>query len=276
MYNSNTNNTLTQDQRHVLDNYISQYNSTTQQIDRLQDRLETINHNMFLLTQNLHNNNPNNRNHETQQPSNYLSPRRNNVYNYSRLPRTGRNRENNNSNLLNETFYTFLNTFVPVRASEQQIRNSTRLILFSEIENPINTTCPITLTNFQNNELVTQICGCGHIFNTESLNTWFNEHVQCPTCRYDIRNYNLTQNQRENNNETSLPTDISENETPRINTQQHASLETNPPSSFERLTETIFDSLFPLHNSQNNNTNLPSIRMHVVIDPSFNIIQEMI
>lgn len=78
---------------------------------------------------------------------------------------------------------------VPVYPSLDQINNGTRRVLYSNIENPLNSSCPITLENFNNDDNVTQILGCGHIFNHDSLNSWFRNHVRCPVCRYDIRNY---------------------------------------------------------------------------------------
>uniref|UniRef100_A0A6C0CSW7 RING-type domain-containing protein n=1 Tax=viral metagenome TaxID=1070528 RepID=A0A6C0CSW7_9ZZZZ len=78
---------------------------------------------------------------------------------------------------------------VPVYPTRVQINNGTRRVLYSNIENPLNSSCPITLENFDDADNVTQILGCGHIFNHESLNSWFRNHVRCPVCRYDIRNY---------------------------------------------------------------------------------------
>jgi hypothetical protein len=78
---------------------------------------------------------------------------------------------------------------VPVYPSLDQINNGTREVLYSNIENQLNSSCPITLENFNNDDNVTQILGCGHIFNHDSLNSWFRNHVRCPVCRYDIRNY---------------------------------------------------------------------------------------
>jgi hypothetical protein len=78
---------------------------------------------------------------------------------------------------------------VPVYPTRDQINNGTRRVLYSNIENPLNSSCPITLENFDDADNVTQILGCGHIFNHESLNSWFRNHVRCPVCRYDIRNY---------------------------------------------------------------------------------------
>lgn len=78
---------------------------------------------------------------------------------------------------------------VAVYPTHDQINNGTRQVLYSNIENPLNSSCPITLENFNNDDNVTQILGCGHIFNEDSLQSWFRNHVRCPVCRYDIRNY---------------------------------------------------------------------------------------
>lgn len=78
---------------------------------------------------------------------------------------------------------------VAVYPSRDQINNGTRRVLYSNIENPLNSSCPITLENFDDADNVTQILGCGHIFNHNSLTSWFRNHVRCPVCRYDIRNY---------------------------------------------------------------------------------------
>lgn len=78
---------------------------------------------------------------------------------------------------------------VAVYPSQEQINNGTRRVLYSNIDNPLNSSCPITLENFDDADNVTQILGCGHIFNHESLTSWFRNHVRCPVCRYDIRNY---------------------------------------------------------------------------------------
>jgi hypothetical protein len=66
-------------------------------------------------------------------------------------------------------------------------RNITQRI-FSEIENPINTTCPIELYRFEPSSLVSQINHCGHIFDRVGINQWFNRSTRCPICRYDLIN----------------------------------------------------------------------------------------
>jgi hypothetical protein len=74
--------------------------------------------------------------------------------------------------------------------TQTQIEAATRIVRYSDILNPNNTTCPISLTSFNDSDYVTIIRHCGHIFNTTEFNTWFRSNCRCPICRYDIRNYN--------------------------------------------------------------------------------------
>jgi hypothetical protein len=78
---------------------------------------------------------------------------------------------------------------VPVFPSTAQIREGTRNVTFSSLENPVNETCPISLNDFQPLELVTQIRGCGHIFGRTLIWNWFLSSCCCPVCRFDIRTY---------------------------------------------------------------------------------------
>ena len=55
--------------------------------------------------------------------------------------------------------------------------------IFSDIYNPLNTECPITLVPFESNSEVAQINVCGHIFVRSELAQWFQENTNCPTCR---------------------------------------------------------------------------------------------
>ena len=110
------------------------------------------------------------------------------------------NLDNNNINENINIIDTFSNNFihlletyylpVMVRPSDRQIELSTRKLLYKDIIDPVNESCPISMENFNPNDNVTQILYCGHIFKTGLLNYWFREHVICPICRYDIRNYN--------------------------------------------------------------------------------------
>jgi hypothetical protein len=78
---------------------------------------------------------------------------------------------------------------VPIRPSETVLNNATRRVQYANIVRPLNTSCPITLERFEDSNEITQILGCGHIFNSTGINSWFRNNVRCPVCRYDIRNY---------------------------------------------------------------------------------------
>jgi hypothetical protein len=97
------------------------------------------------------------------------------------------NPRNTNTNL-NRFLLNFYDN-VPVYPSREQINNGTREVLFSRVQNPLNMSCPITLETFDENDTITQILGCGHLFNSINLSSWFRNNVRCPVCRYDIRNY---------------------------------------------------------------------------------------
>ena len=70
--------------------------------------------------------------------------------------------------------------------TQEQIANSTTTVEFSSIQNPINTECPIRLETFRQNDMVTQIRHCGHIFESTELINWFRTNTRCPVCRYDL------------------------------------------------------------------------------------------
>ena len=96
------------------------------------------------------------------------------------------------SQSLRENLNTTLGSFfdpVVVNPTPSQIELSTRNVRYCDIVTPINRSCPITLENFNDSDMVTVIRFCGHIFNTEHLHRWFTTTCRCPVCRYDIRNY---------------------------------------------------------------------------------------
>jgi hypothetical protein len=125
---------------------------------------------------------------------------------------------------------------VPIIPTREQILNATREIQFGEIENPINTTCPISLETFQESDIVTQILHCVHNFNTRQLNTWFQSNVRCPMCRYDIREY-----ENEPATETSEIFDISNNLHERARQSQRRLFSQTPP--FESTINNIASNL---------------------------------
>ena len=182
---------------------------------------------------------------------------------------------------LNSNYSQLLQNFlqpIEVFPTQSQIEISTRVVRFNDIISPRNRSCPISLENFNDTDLVTVIRFCGHIFNTDELNTWFRSNCRCPVCRYDIRtfNSNLTPglfddaNRNENSLEqiynsnlerSELSNSNSTHSTPLINRFLN-NLETQENEIINLFTDlsgnlfnniTNSDSLLRLFNSVNNN-----------------------
>jgi len=128
-------------------------------------------------------------------------------------------------------------TNVPVYPTEEQINAATQNILFDEIENPLNSSCPIFLDPFQPEDTVIQIRYCRHNFTEASLRSWFRSNVGCPVCRYDIRNYNVDTNDSsvEEDNENNKNNDNDVNSSSNSNNQRmsHRYLALEPESADE-------------------------------------------
>ena len=163
---------------------------------------------------------------------------------------------------------------VPIIPTRQQIVSATREIQFGDIENPINTTCPISLETFQESDTITQILHCGHNFNTRQLNTWFQSNVRCPMCRYDIREYNNNINESLNinsdNNDLDATLETTQETHPAQSPQPTASTNTaSIGNNSERRTRTtprrIFSDTPSFETSFNNvASNLSSIAMNTI------------
>jgi hypothetical protein len=163
-------------------------------------------------TNNLHNssNNLYNSSNNLHNSSNNLYDVSNNLYDVS-----------NNRVPFLFTYSTILpnNNFldsVNISPNNQQINIATRNLMYCDIMNPVNTSCPISLEPFNDSSRVTMIRHCRHIFNTESLSIWFRTNCRCPICRYDIRDYNTQ------SDETNINI-LSENNASNTGTSQNAS-----------------------------------------------------
>jgi len=146
-----------------------------------------------------------------------------------------RNRRNNVSGS-NEIFTQILNNFmqpVEIYPTHSQIETATRRVRYCDIARPINTACPISMEDFNDNDMVMVIRHCGHIFNPEQLMNWFRTNCRCPVCRYDIRTYNtgspsefFNNNLSLNNSSSSIIVDTSSNNVER-NTDQNTLITEN-------------------------------------------------
>lgn len=77
---------------------------------------------------------------------------------------------------------------VVIYPTQTQIDIATRRVRYRDIVTPRNIACPISMVDFNDNDIVTVIRHCGHVFATDQLNIWFATHCTCPVCRFDVRN----------------------------------------------------------------------------------------
>ena len=142
--------------------------------------------------------NVNNRQHNNRQHNNNIQT------NYSNRPNYHRNRQNYiNNPTINNLFHTFFDP-IEIFPTPSQIEIATRVVRFGDIIRPLNTSCPISLDNFNDNDQVLMIRHCNHIFSNTELISWFRSNCKCPVCRYDIRNYIPTNT----NNISDLPNNV--------------------------------------------------------------------
>jgi len=152
-----------------------------------------------------------------------------------------RNRRNNVST---ELFTQVLNNFlqpVEIYPTQSQIETATRRVRYCDISRPINTSCPISMEDFNDNDMVMVIRHCGHTFHTEQLINWFRSNCRCPVCRYDIRTYNTgspsefyNSNSSSNSSNSSIVTDSSNNNVERRNRSTNQ-IEDIIPNSLDNL-----------------------------------------
>lgn len=179
----------------------------------------------------------NNHTRETRQENmnNARARTRRNLFNSRRTfnNRTNRNNNINNRNYVNygnyftslfdifngTTTQPTLNNFfqpVPILATEQQINTAVERVNYRDIETD-QQHCPIDLVPFNENEQVSRIRHCGHIFRTNNLMSWLGSSPRCPLCRYDIRNYT----------DTTIQTNRNENVSPVHNNPQEVNSSNN-------------------------------------------------
>jgi len=77
---------------------------------------------------------------------------------------------------------------IVVRPTSEQIILATEIITWTD--DISQNSCPITLEHFTEGQSICKIRFCQHMFQTVGLMRWFDRHVGCPVCRYDIREFN--------------------------------------------------------------------------------------
>jgi len=134
---------------------------------------------------------------------------------------------------------------VPVVASQDVITRNTRLVRFDEVVNPLNYDCPISLERFQDNNMLTQIIGCSHLFCTSEITRWFRTNVHCPVCRYDIRDIdNIIQEEETKEEEEEEQLHPEENNNNRRSTRRSSLRTYTTDISLNEVTENLINSFF--------------------------------
>jgi hypothetical protein len=129
------------------------------------------------------------------------------------IPRNSANRD---------VFSNILEQFlqpIEIYPTQTQIESATRRVRYCDISRPINTSCPISMEEFNDTDMVTVIRHCGHIFHTENLMSWFRSNCRCPVCRYDIRDYNSNVSSQFFDNQNNV--DGSNNDTSNFNEERN-------------------------------------------------------
>jgi hypothetical protein len=242
---------------------LRQINSLNNTLDNL---IESNNQIRILLTQILNNNNSTTNNQQSRESRRSSSRRENNTFYTNRnlnplgrilindqpyiidsiseytIPRNT-NRGNSYTtldsyarNIYDDLLETFLQPIV-IHPTQSQIESATRRVRYCDIARPINTSCPISMEEFNDTDMVTVIRQCGHIFDTDHLNNWFRSNCRCPVCRYDIREYNSNVSTEFFNNVTDISNNyIERNNQSRRNNQRN--VQRNNQSQRNTQTET--------------------------------------
>lgn len=147
---------------------------------------------------------------------------------------------------------------VIVAPTSQQIEDATEDIVFNEENYDLinETRCPITLEDFQENQILVRISRCGHVFSREPFQNWFHQSVRCPVCRHDIRqSISSPLNNTANNDSLS-------NQVPLQRMNSSDSMRSNVSDVSDNVSPTgtaNFIMLFPSNNPLQNNQNEPNV-----------------
>lgn len=272
--------TISNDHLLLIDILNTMYNDNLRQITNLTDYNQQIRNLIIqILNTNTHPRRNNNNIYRTNNQRNTF--RENNTSNRNlgrvyldnieqiRIPinNNSRNLNLNNNNDFSQVLQSFFDP-VEVYPTQSQIETATRRVRYSDIISPKNTSCPILLTNFNDNDMVTVIRHCSHIFNTNELNTWFRNHCNCPVCRYDIRD----DNSNASSAFSSVNQNTSNNTSSTMSSQNNLSENTTSNSNVERNNSSTFvSSIFNAFINEYINERGPEIlNLFNSIDPSGN------
>ena len=234
---------------------IHNQNINSETINNLINNLITSNNEIMRNITNLLNNNNNlNTNNRQQNNIRHQNRQQNRQQNNSnRYNNINESIHNSNSRAtagqISNLLYSFLEP-IEIFPTPTQIESATRVVRFGDIIRPLNTSCPITLENFNDNDQVLLIRQCSHIFSNTGLTSWFRSNCRCPVCRFDIRNYISIH--PSNISELSSNVDASSNILSSSVTSVERRTQNNPSSV---LVDLIFSNLLNTRNLTNTSGN---------------------
>ena len=163
---------LSPDQRIFVDLYSLQYTQITEQTNRMQEQI-----------------------HRNTTIQNELRNNIQTIYSDATRAITTRHNNSNNHHSNPNLYSSYFSATLPSTSAVDLIATETTSYLFSDIQTPINTECPIRLEPFGPADEVVQINRCGHIFNREELRFWFRTNTRCPMCRREVSTRQTNSNQ---------------------------------------------------------------------------------
>ncbi len=90
---------------------------------------------------------------------------------------------------------------VVVRPTAEQIARATEVIHPETEEHD----CAICQDGITTRQQCRKILHCGHWFHKDCIDPWFRQNVQCPICRYDIRDYRVSAEESSSTPATRAP-----------------------------------------------------------------------
>lgn len=194
--------------------------------------------------------------------------------------RTNRPQTARATTMENTPIIQFSNLFTPSRVTNRrtdipsalEIHDATRSSTYSNIERPQNTVCPITRETFNDNDEVTQIIHCGHVFTRTNLYQWFNRSSVCPMCRHDIRS-NAASNTSSNASSNTPSNAPSNNEGNSNRNRRNSTRRTNNSEENMSTTNVELTNIAEQIASDilNNLTDSPSISLEYTLEPTTEI-----
>jgi len=151
--------------------------------------------------------------------------------------------------------------------NSQDISSNITNLIYSDIaETTTQTICPFTQDNFSNNDEISRINPCGHIFTRSHLNRYLtNFDYRCPVCRRDLRRENDIENPV---NSTNNLIDLSNNTTTIPNINNNTQTREMINSAVESVTNALMDNI--TNQISNDPSNNSFIAEYSFLIPGFN------